>query len=132
MTLRQYLFFMSLGTGLCWLAWIFIILNIDPKQAGLAGFALFYLSLFLSLLGSISIAGFWIRKKIFRNDDIVFRHVKKTFRQGIMLALAIILALGLQQADKLCWWVPIVLIILIYLLEVLVFANRRHSNQDYV
>lgn len=132
MTLRQYLFLMSLGTGMCWLAWGFIILNIDPKQAGFSGFAFFYLSLFLSLLGSISILGFWIRKKILKNDDIVFRHVKKTFRQGFILALAIILMLKLQQTEKFFWWVPILLAILIYLSEVLIFSNRRHSNQDYV
>ena len=26
MSLRQYLFLMTVGTGLCWLAWVFVLL----------------------------------------------------------------------------------------------------------
>lgn len=132
MTLRQYLFLMSFGTGLCWLAWFFIILNIDPKQAGFFGFSFFYLSLFISLLGTFSILGFWIRKKILRNDDIVFRHVKRTFRQGFFLSCGIIILLLLQQTNILTWWLILMVVVIMIVLETLVFAGRRHSNMDYV
>lgn len=132
MTLKQYLTLMSLGTAICWTAWTFIIFNIDPTGSDILGFIFFYVSLFLSLLGTISVIGFWIRQRMTKQDEVVFRHVKKTFNQAVMISSFIILVLILQQNSFLNWWNTIVLFILFGLVEAIVFSNRKYNNRDYV
>lgn len=132
MTLRQYLILMSLATGMCWVAWSAIIFSIDPQTASLMIFAFFYLSLFVALIGTISVIGFAIKRLIIKNDEIVFRHVKRTFRQSIIISSLMVLALILKQKDLLTWWNSIMLIILFSFLEGMVFTSRRYTNQDYV
>lgn len=132
MTLRQYLILMSMATGMCWVAWLAIILSIDPQTASFTIFAFFYLSLFVALIGTISVIGFIIKRLMIKNDEIVFRHVKRTFRQSIIIASLLVLALVLKQKNLLTWWNGIMLIILFIFLEGMVFTNRRYTNQDYV
>ena len=132
MTLRQYLFLMSLGTLICFTAWIFLLFNIDPTNTELLVFVFFYASLFLSLLGIISVISLWIKIKFLKSEEVVFRHVKRTFRQGTISALLIIAILLLQQFKLLTWWNFIILIVLIVLIEATIFSNRKFSNRDYV
>lgn len=131
MTLKQYLIIMSVGAFFCWLAWFFIIGSVDPKEAGIVGFLFFYLSLFLALAGTCAIIGFLIRKKITKDDEVVFRHVKRTFRQGIFISFAVIVGLLLLQAKLLAWWNAILLVILFFVLEGIIFTNRKYNNKDF-
>jgi hypothetical protein len=82
MSLRYYLILMSIGALICWLAWFFVLGSIDPTQAGFFGFLFFYASLFLALTGTFSVIGFLIKKIVLKNDQVIFHHVRSTFRQG--------------------------------------------------
>ena len=128
MTLRQYLVLMSVGALICWLAWFFVLGSLDPSQAGFFGFLFFYASLFLALSGTFSVIGFLIKKIILKNDQIVFHHVKNTFRQGILLAMVIILGLILLQVKLLTWWDAILLVMLFAAIEGVIFTNRKYNN----
>lgn len=132
MTLRQYLILMTVGTLICWSAWIFVILNIDPNQAGTIGMVFFYASLFLALVGTFSVIGFLIKRVLLKNDEVIFHHVKRTFRQGIIISSTLIVLLGLRQARLLEWWNSILIILLLIVVEGIIFTNRKHSNTDYV
>lgn len=132
MTLRQYLIIMSIGALICWLAWFFVIGSIDPKEAGFLGFTFFYLSLFLALTGTFSTIGFLIRKKVVKNDDVVFHHVKHTFRQGIFISATLITSLLLLQGRLLAWWNGLMLIFLFLILETVVFTSRKYNNKDLI
>lgn len=132
MTLRQYLILMSIGAALCWVAWFFLLFSVDPEHAGWTGFVFFYASLFLATLGSFSVVGFLIKKKLVKDDDIVFRHVKRTFRQGTFTAMLLISLLLLLQWRYLNWWNGALSIVFFVILEGIVFTNRKHSNRDYV
>ncbi|MDD2757869.1 MAG: hypothetical protein PHD72_00655 [Patescibacteria group bacterium] len=132
MTLRQYLIIMSIATAVCWAVWASVVFFYDPQSAGFIGFSLFYLSLFLSLLGTFSVIGFFIRAKMVKNDEIVFRYIKKTFRQGIFFATFILLLLFLQQHKLLTWWNFTLLLLFYIFFESLIFANRKYQNRDYV
>ena len=123
MTLKQYLALMTLGTVICWIALVFVIFNLDPYQSGFLGFMFFYSSLFLSVLGTVSVLGFLIRRKILKDDEIVFRHVKKTFRQAILVAIFVTVVLLMQQLRLLTWWNFILLSLLFIVLEGLVFVK---------
>lgn len=130
MSLRAYLIIMTIGALICWLAWFFVVGSIDPSSAGTIGFIFFYASLFLALTGSFAIIGFLIRKKIVKNDDVVFHHVKHTFRQGIIIAATLIIALMLLQANLLAWWNAILLLFLFFIMESIIFTSRKYSNRD--
>ena len=132
MTLRQYLFLMSIGSFICWVAWFFVLGSIDPKQAGVAGFLFFYVSLFLALTGAVSVVGFLIRKRVVKNDDAVFHHVKHTFRQALLISAVIILGLLLLQAKLLTWWIGVMLILLFAIFEGVIFTSRKHNNKDFI
>jgi len=132
MTLKQYLFLMSIAAGLCWVAWFFMVLSTDPNQSNMLIFIFFYFSLYFAILGTFSVIGFLIKMKIIKNDEIIFRHVKKTFRQSIILATLIVLALFLLQRNLLTWWNSILLALLFVVLEGVIFTNRHYKNNDYV
>ena len=131
MTLRAYLILMSVGALICWLAWFFILGSIDPTQAGFFGFLFFYSSLFLALAGTFSVIGFLIKKIILKSDEIVFHHVKSTFRQGMLVAGVIISGLVLLQTKLLTWWDGLLLILLFAVIEGIIFTNRKYNNRDF-
>ncbi len=131
MNLRHYLLVMSLGTALCWLAWFFVIYSFDPGLAAWWVFIFFYASLFLALVGTISVIGFLIKQRLIKQDDVVFRHVRRTFRQSLILAGLIIIVLLLRQAAVLRWWNAPFLLGLWLVLEGIVFTNRKYRNPDY-
>lgn len=132
MTLRQYLTLMSLGTALCWLIWFFIVWRTDPFMADAAVFLIFYASLFLALLGTFSVLGFIVRGLILQNDDLVFRHVKRTFRQSVIVSGILVFALFLWQKHLLTWWNALLLLVFFGILEGIIFTNRKYSGNDYV
>ena len=132
MTLRQYLSLMSIATFLCWMAWITVVWYSDPTRANFMGLFLFYFSLFLSIIGTFSVCGFLIQRAIIKNDYLVFRHVKKTFRQGFLTASFVIICLLLLAKDLLAWWNFIILIVLFIFLEMIIFTGRKFQNLDYV
>ncbi len=132
MNLRRYLIIMSIGTLLCWLAWGSIIYSFDPNASGIVGPVFFYASLFLALLGTVSVIGFFVRWLLIKQDDIVFRHVRRTFRQAIIASSLSTLTFLLLHAGLLRWWNSILLLILGFLLEAVFFTSRKYRNQDYV
>lgn len=132
MSLRLYLFLMSVGTLLAWAAWVFVLLNLSPLGGNLLSLFSFYLSLFMAIVGTFSVIGFTVRRFIIGNDEIIFRHVRQTFRQGILLGLAIILVLILLSQGLLFWWNAIMLALFFIFVEVILFTNFKHSNGNYV
>ena len=132
MTLRQYLVLMSVGALICWLAWFFVLGSTDPTQAGFFGFVFFYASLFLALAGTFSVIGFLIKKIILKSDQIVFHHVKSTFRQSMLLAAVIIFNLVLLQINLLAWWNAILLFLLFAAIEGIIFTSRKHNNGKFI
>ena len=132
MTLRQYLFFMSIATLLCWLTWIFILISTDPYLINYLIFSFFYLSLFLSLLGTFSIIALLVRTIFLKDQQVIFRHVKRTFRKSATLSFFLILFLILLQKNLLTWWNSIMLATLFFVFEGMIFSNRHYRNRDYV
>lgn len=132
MTLKQYLLLMAAGTIMCWVAWLFILFNISPEQAGLVGFLFFYISLFLGTVGIFSVTGLILKKQKSDKDEMIFRQVKRTFKQGILFGSFVILSLLLLQFNLLFWWNAVLLALLYIVLEGAIVTGRKYSNRDYV
>ncbi|MSU75288.1 MAG: hypothetical protein EXS55_02130 [Candidatus Magasanikbacteria bacterium] len=132
MTLRRYLFLMAIAACLCWVAWFFVLSSVDPATSGLVGFLFFYFSLWLAVVGSFSVLGFLGRRLLVHDDEIVFRHVKQTFRQSVIIASLTSLALIFLAHGLLTWWNVILLIFAGVFVEGIIFTNRRYRNGSYV
>lgn len=110
MNLRQYIFTMLFATTLCWVALLFVMVNVDPFETNTLGFVFFYVSLFLSLLGTISLVIFLVYRLFASRELPLFRYVQISFRQSLYISFFIILFLFLQGTEYLNMWNAIVLV----------------------
>ena len=132
MSLRLYLWIMSLGTFFCWVAWFFVIIKLAPEEAGFMGLMFFYMSLFLAIVGTFSVLGFLLRLLRLKNDQLVFRHVRHTFRQSILIGVFLISLLMLKANEAITWWIVTLLLLLLFLIEAILSTRRKFNNVDYV
>lgn len=123
MSLRFFIISILLCTVLCWLAWVLILLRINPYDAGVIGFLLFYTSLFLALVGTFSLAGLGMRR-ICKRHELQFRQVPVSFRQGVWFALFLVIMLFLQSQDMLTA-VNVFLFIMAHTVIELFFLSRN-------
>ncbi|MFZ6036243.1 MAG: hypothetical protein ACOYUK_03820 [Patescibacteria group bacterium] len=116
MSLKKYLIIMTSATLVSWTAWLFVFFFINPDEAGVVGFALFYLSLFFALVGTFSLFGFFVRVW-FTKEQVIFRHLGVATRQSFFFAILLVGALVLLGADVLRWWTIVLLVMFMTLLE---------------
>lgn len=100
MTVKTYLWSMGGSVLLCLVAWLIVLGNVDPTDAGLFGFAVFFLTLFFTLASLFTLGGFYLRRRIFE-DKVEFRQAEVAFRQGTLLAITFIGLLILQGLRQL-------------------------------
>ena len=126
MTLRQYLRVMILATILCWFALGMVIINIDPFATGESGFFFFYASLFLSLVGTLSLVIFLLYHWFNRSSLPLYRYVQKSFRDGMGGAAGLILLLFLQGHGLLRVWN--VVLFAVVLIGVLLLSRAKPQS----
>jgi hypothetical protein len=127
MSLKKYLIIMSFMTLFCWLAWVGVLFNINPNEAGIIGLSLFYISLFFALVGSFSLLGFFVRVW-FTHETIIYRHLGISTRQSLWFAILVVVTLLFKRTDLLRWWSGGLLIIFLIILEFF-FLSRRIKRQ---
>jgi hypothetical protein len=89
-------------TVVCWTAWTYILIIINPAVTNWIGFLLFYVSLFLALTGTAALVGLLIRF-IALKHELVFKSVKEAFRQSFLFAFLIVAVLFLISRDLFTW-----------------------------
>ncbi|MDP3900007.1 MAG: hypothetical protein Q8Q23_02910 [bacterium] len=124
MTLKTYLAMMILATAICWSAFAVVITSVNPNETNRIGFALFFVSLFLSLVGTSAIVGFFIRFIALR-QELVFRHVAISFRQSFSFASLAVVLLILQAIDLLTWYNMVFLVLGLTMLEFFLISYKR-------
>ena len=119
-------------TLLAWFAFFLVINSFDPQQANAVVFIFVYLSLFLSILGTLALLGFGLRKlwpMLFfgreRRKDLSAKLALQSFRQALIFSAVIIIALILQAAELLNWWNILLLIIFATLVEFIILSFSR-------
>lgn len=130
MTLKKYLNLMTILTLICWLSWVLVLFLLNPNEAGLIGFVLFYFSLFLSILGTISVFGFIIRVRL--KKEPIFKQVEISFRQGIWFSFFIICLLLLKDFEILKWWNALILFLFLMFLEFFFISSRKKYKTQNV
>lgn len=119
-TTRSYLIPISIGTLLCIAAFASVVWFVDPFTAGSLAHFFFYLTLFLALVGLITIGGISARKRF--SPGMFTEQLRISFRQAILLSLLIIGLLILQVFSLLFWWVGLTLILFIITVEIFLNA----------
>lgn len=127
MTLRHYLFSLTLATLICWGAWLLILFNVDPFKTSLFGFIIFYLSLSLALFGTFSLLGFLARFLLFTSSN-VYIYVVTSARQGMLLSLLLVGLLLLQSFRILAFLNLIIYILILSFLE-FAFSSAGQKQQ---
>ena len=127
MSLRLYLFIMSVMTAFCALVFGYIVFTVNPETTNGAGFLLFYLSLFLSIIGLAAIIGFVVRF-IFLRHELAIDKVKISFRQAFFFAFFIVISLWLLARGQLSWFNVLILIIGLSVLEFFLLSYGRSKR----
>lgn len=125
MTLKSCLIGLVISTLLCFVAWILILLNVNPATTNWQGFLLFYLSLFLVLVSLLTLIGFFVRSKLFSRQPI-FTQAGISFRHSVLFSIIAVGTLILQGLKMLSWQNAFLLIIGVIILE-FYFINQEHS-----
>ncbi len=123
MTLSSYLLGIGISTILCWVAWLLTLFNLDPRTAGTVGFLSFFTSLFFALVGTLTIAGFYLRLLSTKNE-YYYENITISFRQAILASISISGLLILQALRLLHLFVGILFVLSIILLEAYFLARR--------
>ncbi len=130
MTLRQYILTMIFATFLCWISWFFVILNIDPFQTSSFGFVFFYISLFLALLGTISLLTFLCYKLFASRELPLFRYVQISFKQSLFTTAFLIVFLYLQGGGYLTLWNALILFAIFILIISFTLSIKHKTASD--
>ena len=98
MTFKDYLVVMALTTVAAWIAWIVVLVGIDPSSAGTLAYVFFYSTLAIALVGTLSTSGAAIRVWA-RREELVPRHVSRSLRQAVLVS-ALVLACYQRQGSE--------------------------------
>jgi len=127
MSFPAFIILMIITTIVSWSAWGAVIFSINPYEADFLGIIFFYISLFFSLLGTFSIIGSIIRKKLVKKD-ILFRQVVISFRQAILFSLLIATSLFLQSGRILTWWNILILVATLSVIELFAISKKASNS----
>lgn len=116
MTHNKYISMIAVAAGLGWLGWLLVVNRLSPYESVGLSLLFFYLTLFLALSCTLTILGFYFRVWLFKNE-VFYKHINVSLRQGIFLALIAIFSLVFQMVKVLTWWSGILLILIAMLLE---------------
>ena len=112
-----YMWSMAFGTFLAWGGWSAVLLNVNPDEGGFIAFLLFYLTLLVSLIGTFTLLGIVIRVYVKKRTHVIIREVHIAFRHAVFLGTMAVVSLGLSAHGWLKWWVFLLLLAAIALLE---------------
>lgn len=132
MSLRQYLFLLSLGTAVSLASWFVVLLAINPAMSGNLVFLAFYATLGFGLAGLFSMVGTTVRAS--RDPDAPVRPlVTRSLRQGVLLTGLVLGSLFLMSAGLFTGLLGFLVILGAGLLEMFfLFSGERKNHPQEV
>jgi len=124
MTVKQFLILMAVCTVFCAGAWLLVLFYLNPETTGILGFSLFYLSLFFTIVGLLSLLGFFARYLFTRNFP-QFEQAHMAFRQALLFGIVVVLSFFLQAQELLSWLNALLLVLLLSIFEFLIVSLRK-------
>ena len=127
MPLKKYLILMLFSTLIAWFSFLAVLFTMSP-DTGLLPLLLFYLTLFLALLGTFFLLGFGARY-IFVRDTPFYRHLGISFRQGLLFTILVVGSLILQAAQYLRWWNLLLFFLFLVILEFFFSLKKKNYGR---
>lgn len=87
------------ATILAWILWLATAFTTDPNAARTVGFALFYTTFWCAVAGSATFIGIAVRRHTVPRED----GARIAIRQGVLVGVAVTLAVFLQSRGILSW-----------------------------
>lgn len=126
MTLRSSLIIFGIWTALALATLVFVITSVAPGANGVYAEAFFFCALFLATTGVMTILGVFGRLR--NSTELPANQLAPAFRQGLLIAIALVTVLLLQRFRILQWWNILLLGIILVLID-LVFASTRRGSR---
>lgn len=102
---------------------ILLFLTLVTSPENMATITLYFVSLFLFIMGMMAISGFYFRKW-WTHNELIFENIKISVRQAILFSLFILSLLALSAMRLLNWWDGIILGVSFVLVE-MYFKTRE-------
>ena len=122
MTHHRYISIIAVSGAFAWIGWGLTIFKLSPYESMGPSLAFFFITLLIALSCTFSVAGFYFRVWLFKNE-IFYKHINIAFRQGVSLSLITVFCLLFQMMRVLNWWSGILLVAIAVLLE-FYFSSR--------
>lgn len=97
--------------------------DIESFEKNFLNVVALYISTGLFFTGFFSLILFWIRKKSLLEEDVQYIHMGVSFRQGVLLSIAVVVVLILQSFRVLVWWDALLAIGAIMMIELYFLAR---------
>jgi len=117
-------------TASLWLSWGWVVISIDPFAAGWIGLVLFYLTLFLALIGTFTILGVFLRR-LRMHEELLFHLVMLSSRQSIVLALLVVVFSLMQSYRILRLWNALLIVLIVIALEFMVLFKQQRRTRTF-
>lgn len=86
MRLKTFMLWIGFLTVVSLISLTYILTNTDPYNTTILTFILFYLSFFVAAAGLFILIGFYLRR-LFIKNKVIYRLLRTSFRQGILIAI---------------------------------------------
>ena len=123
MSLKKCLTSISILSLALWAFFIFLLNFLNPKTANTLSLALLYSNLFLSLSGTLTLLGFFLRRKI-NKDRLAFYSLQSSFRQSFSFSFLLVATLLMLAQNLFSWFNVIIIIAILSILEY-IFINEK-------
>jgi len=116
MTHHRYIGIITSAGIISWIAWALVITKMSPYESMGPSLTFFFVTLFIALTTTLTALGFYFRLWFFKNE-IFYKHINVSLRQGVFLSLVAVFSLVFQMIKVLTWWSGILLVSAAVLLE---------------
>jgi len=123
----KYIFIILITAIISWIGFYIVILKINPEESTELALALFFSSLFIALTCTFTLLGYFLRLW-FNKNEIYGNHTNIALRQGVLLSFCAIFCLLFLLLKVLTWWIGILLVSLITLVEFYFMSKEQQKN----
>ena len=116
MTHHRYIGIITSAGIISWIAWGLVLTKMSPYESMGPSLTFFFITLFIALTTTLTALGFYFRLWFFKNE-IFYKHINVSLRQGVFLSLVAVFSLVFQMIKVLTWWSGILLVSAAVLLE---------------
>jgi hypothetical protein len=130
MSLVRFLVILALGTLVSWVAWVIVLTSLDPLSNAFIAPALFYLSGWLALVGTLTIAGFYLRHW-FERANPAFVQIATSLRQAAVVSTSAVVLFMLQRVRALNIWTFVLVIAVMLGIEFFYWAGQSQRQPQH-